>query len=188
MDLVTLYKKALDHTGGIVAGVTKDQFDRSTPCSEFDVRALLQHTIGGQAMFTALAGGEKIDLPSTPPDMVGDDHVGAYQTTAERAAQAWSDPAVLGRTIHFPFGEMPGMRAIGVLLLETALHGWDLAKATGQNTEIPADIAAALKIGMQMAPIPPQFRGDGMPFQNEITVPDDASDTDKIAAYFGRKP
>jgi hypothetical protein len=58
---------------------------------------------------------------------------------------------------------------LGVVLMETITHGWDLATATGQPTPYSdAAIAAALDTCRGM--LSPQYRGEGMPFGEEVGV------------------
>jgi uncharacterized protein (TIGR03086 family) len=67
-------------------------------------------------------------------------------------------------------------------------HGWDVAKATGQSTDLDPELAAELLEGARLA-IPDAFRGPDTqaPFGPEQPVPANATNADKLAAFLGRK-
>lgn len=123
--------------------------------------------------------------PSTG-DLLGDDPTGAYRHSAEEAKQAWTDPALLDRMFDLPFGHLPGRVALGMRLIETVTHGWDLGKATGQTTQFnPAALQMASDLARSSLP---EDRPPDMPFAAPVPVPDDAPDLDRFVAYLGRTP
>src|SRR2546423_8618012 len=126
MDQVTAFQKAVDQTGQIVAKVKSDQLGNPTPCSEWDVRGLLNHVIGGLHMFDAAARGEKLPDGFFDQDKVGDDPAGSYQAGAAKLNDALGQPGVVDKMWELPFGTMPGAIALGIATIESGLHGWDL--------------------------------------------------------------
>jgi uncharacterized protein (TIGR03086 family) len=76
---------------------------------------------------------------------------------------------------------------LGVVLMETVTHGWDLAAATGQAAPYPTDVVEAALSGGQ-AMLTPDFRGEGKSFGNEVAVAADASALDRLVAFMGRDP
>jgi uncharacterized protein (TIGR03086 family) len=76
---------------------------------------------------------------------------------------------------------------LGIAFCDQLIHGWDLARATGQDATMPADLAA---LGRQLLDgrIAENSRGPGKIFGPEVTVADVASDQDKLLAYCGRTP
>jgi len=89
--------------------------------------------------------------------------------------------------MHLPFGDMPGSAFVGIAATDTFTHGWDLAKATGQPTDLAPDLAAGLLGGVRTS-IPDSFRGpDGKaPFGAEQVAPAGSSNADQLAAFLGR--
>jgi uncharacterized protein (TIGR03086 family) len=76
---------------------------------------------------------------------------------------------------------------LGVVLMETITHGWDLATATGQPTPYSDEaIAAALDTCRGM--LSPQYRGKGMPFGEEVEVSSSATVLDQLVGFMGRDP
>jgi uncharacterized protein (TIGR03086 family) len=186
MDLIKLHDRALEAATAIVANVERAQFGLPTPCAEFDVRALLNHMIGGNHRFVAIAQGEPGSSVPATGDFVHDDALTPYRESAEALSNAWNDPALLERTASLPFGDFPGAVALGVHTVEVVVHSWDLAKATGQPTELDPDLYDVVR--QHSKDIDESFRGPGRPFGKAVTVPSGSSDTDQLMAWLGRQP
>jgi uncharacterized protein (TIGR03086 family) len=186
MDLIKLHDRALEAATAMVANVDRSQFGLPTPCAEFDVKALLNHMIGGNHRFVAIARGEPGSSVPAGGDFVHDDPLEPYRASAETVSNAWNDRALLERTVHLPFGDFPGAVALGIHTVEVVVHGWDLAKATGQPTELDPEL---YDVAWQHSKdIDESFRGPGGPFGPTVTVPSDSSDTDRLMAWLGRGP
>lgn len=84
-------------------------------------------------------------------------------------------------------GDVPAMQILGIAFCDQLIHGWDLAKATGQDTTMPEDLAAAAW-GFLDGRLPDEARGPGRNFKVAVPVSDDASVQDKLIAYCGRQP
>src|SRR5438067_2441693 len=88
-------------------------------------------------------GWEQEGDPSPPGSPTVDtDAAAAFDPSAAAVIDAWHDPAVQERTAHMPFGDVPGDVALGIHLTESVVHGWDLAKSTGQPTERDPELVA----------------------------------------------
>ena len=190
MDLTGLYDKALDRAGVIVAGVRNDQLDGSTPCSDWDVRALTNHLIGGIYGFAALAAGQDVDMNAEPPDFASMDRAAAWNEGAKTVRAAFRDALEAGRSFKLPMGDVPAPNALGISYIDVVVHAWDLAKATGQDTTIPDELAIST-LEMLRGNVSPEMRRPNGPmavFDPEIEVGPDASPTDKLVAFLGRQP
>lgn len=183
-DPISLHDRALASTAGIVADVRPEQLSNSTPCAEFDVHALLNHLVAGNTRYVAIAAGERAETVPLADEAFDDDARAAYRSSATAVSQAWADPSLLERTVHLPFGDVPGAVAIGVHTVETIVHGWDLAKATGQSSELDADLYAVA--WQNTKNIDDGFRGPGRPFGPAVSVPPDATDTARLMGWLGR--
>jgi uncharacterized protein (TIGR03086 family) len=164
---------ALQVTEGIVAGVRPEQTHLPTPCPEYEVTQLLDHLVGWATSFADRATGV---TPAADPAAVaaGEDPRGAYHDAGVRLIDGYRRRG----------GDAP---PVGVLLMETVTHGWDLATATGQPAVYQEEVVvAALDAGREM--MAPQYRGDGMPFGAEVDVPSSAPALDRLVAFMGRDP
>lgn len=186
MDLIELHDRALAATGDLVANVEAGQFSDPTPCPEFDVRALLSHLVAGNHRYVQIAHGEPATATPLAGDLVNDDALTPYKESAAAVSRAWSDPALLERTVQLPFGEFPGAFALGVHTVEGIVHGWDLATATGQPSELEPDLYAVA--WRNTKDIDDSFRGPGRPFGPAVPVSPDATDTERLMAWLGRRP
>lgn len=143
MDVVELHERALDQAARLVGAVDPAQLDGPTPCAEWDVRALLAHLVSGNRRSQAVAEGERPQRGGTAAEVLGDNPAAAYRETARALAEAWRRPGRLDRSYRLPFGDLPGEAAVGMHLMETVLHGWDLARATGQDPGFDPEVVEA---------------------------------------------
>ena len=187
-DPVALLARALDQAGGAIGRVRPEQATLPTPCRSWDVRALVNHVVQDVQHFTASASGQ----PWEPDDrdLIGDDWAGAYGRAAAALLGVWRQPGALDRTLRLPFGELPARWVLDQQVTDLAVHAWDVAKATGQPTDLDAEVGRlALDWGREN--LKPQFRGDeasGQDFGAEVPVPGDAPLYDRLAGLFGRDP
>jgi uncharacterized protein (TIGR03086 family) len=190
MDPRPLYRRAVAQTATTVAAVTPDQAARPTPCTEYDVRALLAHIVGGLTR-TALVGEgdpEALSRPAAVEGVPDDGWPDAYRAAAARSDAAWADDAKLDALVEVPWGKIAGRFALGGYIQEVLAHGWDLAKATGQPTEGDPELAEwALATARRI--LPPEIRGgDDVPFGPVVEVSPDAGPYTQLAAWLGRQP
>jgi len=174
--LLEQYRSASEWTASKVAGA-EDRLDAPTPCDDWDVQTLLNHMVDSQQYFVRSARGEKASPPSSdPPEgLIGDDPAAAYERGREETIDTFSEAGVIERTGP----------SLGIAFSDTLLHGWDVAKATGQDTTMPDGLAAAAYEMVHGAFTDEQRKGV---FKPEIQVGDDASPQEKFLAYTGRDP
>ncbi len=175
---IDLYSAAVKGTREIIGGVQSSQLGDSTPCSEWNVQALMDHLLGGTGMiWGSLAGA----APETPQ---GSGPAAAFDTGTARALDAAKAPGALEKTVQSPAGDMPGGQLLSIFFMETLVHGWDLAKATGQSTDIPADLAETCYT--MFGPSADEMRKSGV-FGPRVEVADDASTHVKLLGALGRR-
>lgn len=187
MNLIEMFDRATAWTADKVAGASS-QLDTQTPCSEWTVRRLIDHLLAGQAMFAAGPAGGTIAPPEgPPPELVSDDPASQYHQARKATIDAYAPPGVMEGTVKGSGGDVPAVVVLGIAFCDQLVHGWDLARATGQDATMPADLAA---LGRQLLDgrIAEESRGPGKNFGPALTVADDASDQDKLLAYCGRTP
>lgn len=176
---------AVASTRSVLTGVTKSQLNDATPCAQWSVSQLINHIVGGQYFFAAALKGENPD--GEAPDFSAGDFVEAFDTGSNLCLQGFASDGIMDKMITLPFGEMPGSAFVGLAATDTFTHGWDLARATGQDTDLAPELAAQLLVGSQKN-ISPAFRNDeGHPFGPEMAAPAGASSADQLAAFLGRQ-
>ena len=179
-------ERAFADTRAIVGNVRRDQLDEPTPCASWNVRALLNHIIGGPYYFAGCINDGKAPA-ADDTDRTGGDLVATYDEGIRRTLAGFAVPGAIDKTLEMPFGAIPASLMLGVFTTDVFAHGWDLARATGQPTDIDPQLAAELLEGARVF-LQPGFRGPDTtrPFGPEQTAPANGSKADELAAFLGR--
>lgn len=184
MEHVDALDRSFAHAQKVIGGVRPDQLDSPTPCTEWDVRALLTHTIG---VVTNIGRGVRGDalLPDVNAVGLGEDPGAQFAAAADATLAAWR--AMDADTeVDIGAGPMPAFVAAGINLLDTTGHTWDLARATGQDESIPDDVVGPAFAAARMI-LTDDVRGYAG-FAPEQPVAGDASPTAQFMAFMGRRP
>jgi uncharacterized protein (TIGR03086 family) len=184
---VDLLRRALDQTAALVAAVQPEQLSWPTPCSKWDLRAVLRHVIATDLRnFTIAARGETADWKAEPAPL-GDDPAADFRRGAATLLDTWNK-ADLEKLVPAAGGATRPLRSrIDQQIAELAVHGWDIARATGQPAELDPQVAQrALDWSRQM--LRPEHRGPDRAFGHEVPVAGDAPVYDRLAGWFGRDP
>lgn len=184
MELIDALEQSFAHAGNVVAGVRSEQLGSPTPCSEWDVRALLAHMIGVVTNIGHGVRGE--DLLADPnATVVSDDPGTQFATAAAGTLAAWRATGP-DAEVNIGAGPMPATIGASINLLDTNAHTWDLARATGQPEALPAAVIAPTMDAAKMVVTPEirQFAG----IEPAIEVGADASPTEQLVAFLGRRP
>ena len=179
-------RQAMATTRGVLSRVQPDQLDMATPCASWKVSDVINHVVGTQYFFAGALAGERAG--GAPRDFAAGDFVAAFDDGAAACAAAFESDGAMERIVKMPFGDMPGSALIGLATTDTLTHGWDVAKATGQSTDLSPELAAGVLAGVQPV-LSDSMRGeDGKaPFGPQQEAPEGASNADKLAAFLGRK-
>ena len=177
----------------LVEGTDSDQLGDSTPCSDFVVRDLIGHFTLGRFIFAAgLSGdnerGQELvgSMPAQLGDVLGDDHHATYRNASAELDSAVASLGDVDETVSLVFGDMPAGVALQMLSGDNLVHCWDLASATGQDFDPPADLVEATTGFCRNFITDDRRNGGG--FGPEVTVPDDASALDRLLGLCGRTP
>ncbi len=169
----------------VMANVRTDQMQNSTPCAAWDVAGVINHLVGGQQFFVAGMTGQP---PSEGQDWASGDYMAAWDEGVANSIATFQAEGALEGVVKMPFGEMSGAAVMGLATNDTFTHGWDLAKATGQSTDLNSELATGI-LAQSRENIQDSFRGPegAAPFGLEKSCPDDASAADQLAAFLGRE-
>ncbi len=180
-----LYADALAWVAGLVSGAR--ELDGPTPCTEYDVRALLGHIVA--TVERARVAGEDGDVAAQPvvvADVPDDGWAAALAAAQEKMQAVWADDTLLERPTTVPWGRVPGRATVWGYLNEALVHGWDLAVATGQDPEADPALAGAALAAVQRF-LPAEVRGDGIPFNPVVESAPDAGPTERLANWSGHR-
>ncbi|MEZ5143745.1 MAG: TIGR03086 family metal-binding protein [Acidimicrobiales bacterium] len=171
----------------LVAGVGAEQLDDPTPCTEWSVRHLLNHLVGGGYLFAMAANGDPLgDLaPDETPDLLGDDPAAAWAGSCATVLRAFHAPGAFDRTWNLPFASVPGEIGAQIAFSDLLIHGWDLATATHQPYAPPPELLTHADGVLRM--IIGSDR-DSHSFGPAVAVDDDAPLLDRMVAVTGRDP
>lgn len=176
MDLLELYDDSSMWTRSKIEGAV-DQLDAPTACVDWAVRDLVNHLLHARELFVGAAAGRPAGPPTgKPPALMGSDPVADYEAARRDVLEAYRKEGAV---------EQAGMM-LGIAVVDTLVHGWDLAKGTGQDTAMPLGLAEAAFALIDGRLDDPTSRGDY--FAEAIEVADDAPVQDKLVAYLGRQP
>jgi len=137
-----LLAAAAPRTVDVVRGISDDQLDLPTPCSDYVVRDLLNHLFQVVVNFQELAEKRQVEW-AEKPDYLGEGWRDRFEVETDRLIAAWSDPSTVeGMSPRMP---MPQTAIGGMALLDLTVHGWDLAVATGQPYHTASEVVAELR-------------------------------------------
>jgi uncharacterized protein (TIGR03086 family) len=187
MDLVEAYTVAAARSGELIAATRPDQLESSTPCRTWTARELINHIVAGQYLFAHAASGAPLaDLAGDAPDFTAGDAVAAQRDAGSAASAAFAAPGLGERMAELPFGTLPAGMVPGIACFEQVVHGWDLARATGQDAGMPADAVEVLfPFAEQLLANVPR---DGVAFAAVVDTPGGAPTIDRLVALSGRRP
>lgn len=173
----------------IVDAIDDDALHAPTPCTDYDVRALVNHLLFWGPSLEGAARKQLVSPPAadeTAVDLTVDEWRTAFETQLDRTTRAWSEPAAWdGVTRMGGPMELPATVIGAMLLGEFVVHGWDLARATGQQPAWADDLLEYLYD--ETAKTAEQGRQMGI-YGPEVPVPADAPDLDRILGLTGRDP
>jgi uncharacterized protein (TIGR03086 family) len=185
VDRIIMLQRAVDGANRVVSGLQADELTKPTPCTDWDVKALVDHMAWVLATFTAA-----IDDTEPPPksaDLLGGDLAASYARVSQKAVDAWRIPGTLERTLTIPLGEMPAPVALNVMIADQHLHTWDLSKSLGRPHTMDEDLSAAV-LGVMQQMLKPEYRGPGKGFGAVVPWPEDAPVQERLLAFSGRQP
>ena len=175
--------RAFASTRAVLVQVQTGQPDAPTPCASWDVRSLIEHfTSSAHWAAAAISGGEAIDGGRAAIDFIA-----AYDQSIKGALAAFGTEGALEKAVTLPWGEFSGAPLMWLAVNDQFVHGWDLARAIGHDTDLDPGLADELLVRGQ-ASITDAYRGpDGAGlFGLPVKAPAGASPADRLAAFLGR--
>ncbi|MET8245956.1 TIGR03086 family metal-binding protein [Streptomyces sp. NPDC005202] len=184
-----LYTRATEQAAALIKTVRPEQLAGPTPCTEFDVRTLLSHVVGGTVRIAVVGeGGDGLAVRPFADGVEDDGWVAAYDEVRTRVLKAWAGDERLAATVRVPWGAViPGRAALSGYVMELVTHTWDLNEALGRPLELDPELAEfALTTARRVLPDPQ--RDADTPFDAARPAPEGAGVHEELAAWLGRRP
>ncbi len=176
----------------LLTGVSYDQLDGPTPCPDYSLGDLVEHVGGLTLAFTGAAAKETGETGSQAPagdvSRLPDDWRTRIPRDLAGLAAAWREPeAWTGMTMAGGV-DLPGEVAGLVALDELVIHGWDVARASGQTYDPDeGELQAVLGFVAQFSEPGRESEREGL-FGPVVDVPGDAPLLDRVIGLTGRDP
>ena len=134
-----------------------------------------------------------LDRQLSPAPSIEEDPLAAFRAARADIEALLDDPALADMECDTPMGKMTIAEHIdGVVSLDMVIHGWDLARATGQDDTMDPEEVERMWPSMQSIPdemrIPGAFGPGIVVFGPEVEVPADAPLQDRLLGVLGRQP
>jgi uncharacterized protein (TIGR03086 family) len=179
-DQVDLFDRATARALGVMAAVTVDQLPLPTPCREWTVQDLIDHMVGGPDYLLAALAGR---LPEPRSGSAAVD----YRKAVDEVLTGLAKPGAGERTCMSPLGfEWTVRDAVAGTFMDTLIHTWDLAVATGQDGTLDPALVDSC-VALFLPEMPERGRAAGI-VGPAVPIPDDASPQERLLAAMGRRP
>jgi len=175
--------KVVDAVGTLIEATPPGALANPTPCADFTTKELFEHLVFIVRRVGAVGRGEHwstVEQQATDAGWAQD-----YRTAAHEIMLAWGDPALLEKSHEVPWGEFPGAVLMYSYAAELAVHGWDLAQATGAEFSLDDELLEGALFAAKQ--IPAEGRDDPeMPFGEVVDPGQDAPVLLQMAGWMGR--
>ncbi|MFJ2830062.1 TIGR03086 family metal-binding protein [Streptomyces sp. NPDC087263] len=171
----------------VARGVTAGRLTGPTSCAEWDLRTLVNHWV----LYTSHGLEHRALREQLSEELTGRDFTAdpgwaqRYADQLDRAVAAWADPAVWEGEVDLGAGKMPAGELASMIVKEMAVHGWDVATATGQEFRV-SDGAGRLVLDVVETHGDLYRQYDG--FADPVAVPADAPAFERALGASGRDP
>jgi uncharacterized protein (TIGR03086 family) len=185
-DVQRHHARAVAGFGERVHAVGDGQWGAPTPCTEWDVRALVNHLVGENLWTPPMFQGRTIAEvgDAFDGDVLGEDPKAAWDAAAGPAVEAVQEEGAMDRTVHLSFGDNPGRDYTWQLFTDFLIHTWDLARGIGGDERLDpqlVDACLAWFAGMEEV-----YRRSGA-IAARVEVPADADPQTRLLALAGRR-
>ena len=182
---VTLLDQIYQHTEGVLAEIGAEQYELPTPCTEWNLRELVNHMIGSVHFMASAVAGEDLPEGDAPDFTAAQEPAKEFRAAAERSLAVWRGDGALDGSVQLGPVELPAQAALGLNQLDVLTHSWDVAEAIGVDRSLDPAVAEAVLAASQMI-VTDEMRGDR--FAPAVTIAEDAPAHDRLAAFLGRHP
>jgi uncharacterized protein (TIGR03086 family) len=181
-------EQACASTEKVLTGISRGQLGLASPCASWQVRDLINHVVGNNFWFEAIVlNGVAPDRPNNAaPDETPGDYHSRFREGSSRAVAAFE--AAGDKGLRLPWADMPASLFLLMASADQFVHGWDLARATGQSVDLDPELATQF-LGFYRQAITDEFRGPDphAPF-GSLVATDSSDPVAQLVAITGRRP
>jgi uncharacterized protein (TIGR03086 family) len=194
-DIIQLLEYGYAWTAKRIAVVQEGELENTTPCGEWQLLRLLDHTFGSGRLLSAMAASEIEAGPEATQEFVNEliehghrvaDPVAMFtERVGAPSIAVWRTPGLLDGEVTAAFGKAPARTILQLNLLEVVTHGWDISQSTGEAATIPGELARPILEFARQVVTDPRI---APAFGPAVTVPATAPVSDALVALLGRTP
>lgn len=190
-DIRALLDRCLGYTADTLTAVSGTGWDAPSPCTDWTVRQVANHVVGWTVLTAKIIDGEPFDpaeldghrLAAT--DQVGSNPAEALREAARKCVAAFTRPGSLQRRVAYPAPDTPGLVLANVCLMESLVHGWDIARGAGLDYRPDGDVVDAVRL-FAAAAIGDEQRQGGL-VGPAVPVSADADALTALLGHLGRR-
>ncbi|HEV2779665.1 MAG TPA: TIGR03086 family metal-binding protein [Actinophytocola sp.] len=189
--VVDLLERSLSDTADLVGTIDAAGWAAPSRCAGWTVRQTGNHLVGGLTLLARIVEGDAVDPSELDAQRMADtDHLGAdpaaaVRGIAKRILAAFGNPETLERRFPLPAPDVPGQAIANICLLESLIHGWDIAAGAGVAYHPdPAAIAAVRDFAA--VTVGDEQRARGL-FGPPVPTPPDADPFTATLGFLGRR-
>ncbi len=182
------YAARADRFAEVIGGVASERWESPSPCGDWRAIDVVRHALD---MHAAMLIPLSRSLSAAPP--VGADPLGAFTSARRDLEGVLADGSLARIEVPTPVGPMTLANHIDQVASEDlVVHGWDLARATGQDhtldpTEVERLWPGALSMDERLRT--PGAFGPGITVYGPVVdVPAEAPLADRLLGLLGRDP
>lgn len=186
-----LLERAICYGAQNIEAVTAGFLPHPTPCTGWDLHALLRHVNDSIGVLRQGIELGCVDLvPAETEDEVSDDDpaarlVAGFRSSTRRLLSAWVATGHRGRRITVGGHPLAAELMAITAAIEIAVHGWDIAVACGSHRPVPPTLAIDL---LMLSPLVVRDELRHSLFAAPVAAPRSASPSDQLIAFLGRSP
>jgi uncharacterized protein (TIGR03086 family) len=179
-----LHRRAGELLAGNVRRIGGDQWRLRTPCTDWDVRALVHHIAWSNLWVAPLVEGRDLAevAPTLEGDVLGDDPVAVTLRSIDESSDAFEVGA--GRTVQLSRGPTPAAIYCFERMNDLTVHNWDLAAAIGGDPHLDEECMEVALAGFRPLEAMLRAAGDLGP---DVELPPDADLQTLYLGFFGRR-
>ena len=164
-----------------IEAVPDGRWDDPSPCAGWTAKDVLRHVVTTHGAMPGYAG-----LSLRLAGNADTDPAGAWIEARDQMQALLDDPARADTEYDGYFGRTTLAATVDRFLgLDLLIHGWDIARATGQDEAMPAD--QVHRVYTDALGLGDNLRMDGI-CGPAVPVPGDAPEQDRLLSLLGRTP